>query len=764
MIKYFTLIVTITFLLSSSFCFTQQKEEDKLLLPDIIENIEKEYPLTFNYSNKIIENISITKPKDGLLIEELLYFLERESNLSFTIINKNQVVISPLTFEKKINFLDEILINNILTKGISIQTGGKTVIKPNDLEILPGLTHPDVLQSLQSLPGINTVNEKISDINTRGGTNDQNLFLWNGIKMYQTGHFFGLISPFNPYLINDVVVLKNGTSAKYGDGVSSIIEMNNKKSNGGKSQNGFGFNLLSVDAHSKIPLSNKTEIQFSARRSITDVFKSPTYNNYFDRIFQDTDLINRNNEISYENENFYFYDLSTTIYHKISKNQNLQIHFLKFNNNLKYDKKDSQISTENFAPNNLLQNTFAISTDYSNIINKNFKIEAQLFYSKYKQASSVSNLLSNNNIQTLKQENNVSENGLKLHSNYFINNSLELFSGYQFNETGITNSEDVSTPFFTRNIKNVIRAHSIFNELNFNKEKFKGKIGLRVNYFEKFSKFKFEPRVSINYKFLNNLSLEFLGELKSQTTSQIIDLQNDFLGVENRRWILSDGTTKPIISSQQVSSKLHYKKNGFFTSLDVYYKNVDGISSRSQGFQNQYQFKDTIGTNEVSGLEFLIYKKFNKFKSWVSYSYNKNNLSLDGLNSDKKFPSNKDITHVGSLNLSYTNKRLKLAIGGNWHSGKPFTRINELDQINESTNSINYAAPNSSNLPNYLRIDLSAKYTFKFNGEIGLSIWNLFDKKNVINSYYIIDQNNSIQKIDKHGLGLTPNISYRMKF
>jgi hypothetical protein len=584
--------------------------------------------------------------------------------------------------------------------------------------------------------------------------------------MYQTGHFFGLISPFNPYLINDVVVLKNGTSAKYGDGVSSIIEMNNKKSESEKSENGFGFNLLSIDAHSKIPLNNKTEIQFSARRSFTDIIKSTTYNKYFERIFQDTDLINSNNEISYENENFYFYDLSTTVYHKISKNQDLQVNFLKFNNNLKYDKTQEADLTENFAPNKLLQNTTALSLDYNNTINDNFKIDAQLFYSHYKQTSSISNLTRRNEIQTLMQENIVTENGLKLHSNYFFNNSLELFSGYQFNETGITNSENVNTPFFTKTIKQVIRTHALFNELNFNSgnEKLKGKIGLRINYFEEFSKFKFEPRISLNYKFSNNFRIELLGELKSQTTSQVIDLQNDFLGVENRRWTLSNDSNKPLISSQQISSGLHYKKNSFFASLSAYYKKIDGISSRSQGFQNQYKLKDTIGLNEVSGIELLVYKKFNNFKSWVSYSYNNNNLLLDGLNSNKEFPSNKNVTHIGSLNLSYTDKPFNVAIGGNWHSGKSFTRINQSNQINETNNTLNFQDPNSSNLPNYLRVDISAKYTVKFNSEIGISIWNLFDKKNIINSYYVIDQNNSVQKIDKRALGITPNLSFRMKF
>jgi hypothetical protein len=44
-------------------------------------------------------------------------------------------------------------------------------------------------------------------------------------KMYHSGHFFGLISAYNPNVTNKVTVSKNGTSAAYSDGVSSTINM-----------------------------------------------------------------------------------------------------------------------------------------------------------------------------------------------------------------------------------------------------------------------------------------------------------------------------------------------------------------------------------------------------------------------------------------------------------------------------------------------------------------------------------------------------------
>ena len=132
-------------------------------------------------------------------------------------------------------------------------------------------------------------------LNVRGGTNDQNLILYEGIRMYQTGHFFGLISAFNPYLSENLNASKNGTSAKYGNGVSSTITIKNKDNLDQKFSAGLGSNLLSLDGFAKIPLSKKTELQLSARRSFTDIIASKTYDSYFDRIFRDSELNTSNN-------------------------------------------------------------------------------------------------------------------------------------------------------------------------------------------------------------------------------------------------------------------------------------------------------------------------------------------------------------------------------------------------------------------------------------------------------------------------------------
>ena len=62
-------------------------------------------------------------------------------------------------------------------------------------------------------------------------TNDQKFGTMETIlKCINRVIFFGLISAFNPYLTENVVLTKNGSRAAYGDGVSGIIAIETKDS------------------------------------------------------------------------------------------------------------------------------------------------------------------------------------------------------------------------------------------------------------------------------------------------------------------------------------------------------------------------------------------------------------------------------------------------------------------------------------------------------------------------------------------------------
>ena len=214
-----------------------------------------------------------------------------------------------------------------------------------------------------------------------------------------------------------------------------------------------------------------------------------------------------------------------------------------------------------------------------------------------------------------------------------------------------------------------------------------------------------------------------------------------------------------------MSTGLNFKKNGLLISAEGYFKQVEGITARSQGFQNQFQFVNAIGTYEIKGVDFLINKQFANASTWLSYSYSQNDYTFDSLNNGNSFPNNADLRHAITFAGTYNIGDLKLALGANWRTGKPFTAVDELNAIEEDE--INFNAPNQNNLDDYLRIDFSTTYNFDLGrntkAKVGLSVWNVLNKNNNLNTYYTLSED-TVNQIENQSLGITPNVSFRVNF
>jgi hypothetical protein len=108
---------------------------------------------------------------------------------------------------------------------------------------------------------------------------------------------------------------------------------------------------------------------------------------------------------------------------------------------------------------------------------------------------------------------------------------------------------------------------------------------------------------------------------------------------------------------------------------------------------------------------------------------------------------------------------LKIAAGLNWHSGKPTTELVDGNEIVDGE--INYSEPNMAILKDYFRVDVSALYNLelgqKTDANIGVSIWNILDNKNIINNYYRITDG-AVSETQQISLGFTPNVVLRVFF
>lgn len=665
-----------------------------------------------------------------------------------------------IVFDETVELLQPItLISNYLARGISQNLNGSTTIDFNEFDILPGLIEPDVLKSIQELPGILSVNETVSNINIRGGTSDQTLILWDGIKMYQTGHFFGLISAFNPYLTSRATITKNGSSAFYGDGVSGIVELETEKKLNTTYKVNWGFNLLSTDAFLDLPLSPKMSLQLSGRKSINNLIESPTYASYFEKSFQNTEVVGFGKEEKPSRVGFSFFDTNARLLYKPTDKDLFNFNFIILGNQLGLTEVGDIDNEQVFRNSNLSQNNISTGLYYRKNWNQKFLTEIQAYGSLYKLKAVNANIPDN---QALSQENHVTENGLKVGGNFNFNSDLKLAVGYHFNETGIENFQEINNPFLRQLDKQVLRTNSLYAQLNYTIPKLKTVIygGVRANHINKFNTVLVEPRISINKRFLKYFSFQVLGEIKSQTTSQIIDFQNDFLGVENRRWVLSSPNQIPIIQGKQLSTGFTFKRKGWLASAEGYIKKITGITSQSQGFQNQFEDARETGSYTIQGVDLLVNRQYKRINTWFSYSYTSNNYRFNNF-MPSVFPNNLHIKNAVTTGINYTIGNLKVSSGLNWHTGKPTTIL--LNTENEN-GELNYDLPNNENIKNFFRLDFSAIYNFKINenmkGLAGFSIWNSLNNQNTLNHYYRI-RSGEVEEINEGALSLTPNFTFR---
>lgn len=684
--------------------------------------------------------------------------------------NENQTC-KPIVLIENSQQLNEVLITKYLTTGLQKLTDGSLLLNTKQFGILPGLIEPDILQSIQTLPGVESVNESIANINVRGGTNDQNLMLWDGIKMYHSGHFFGLISAYNPNLTNKVIVTKNGTSSQYSDGVSSTINMFTKDKITETFSGGAGINLISADAFLELPITKKLALHLSGRRSITDAFSTLTYENYFERSFQDSDInTNPNLDNSTTQSDFVFYDYTAKLLFDLNDKHRFRANIIGINNNLDYAEsvKDSNNTTTSKSS-NLTQKNLGYGGKWQAQWTDKLSTTLSGSYSQYNVDASDLRVQTN---QRLTQANEVLETNLQLKTQYQINPNISLINGYQFNEIGILNQTIVTAPSYSRTKKDVLLNHALFTEVQYHKNNTYLRLGIRANYFQKFDQLLIEPRLNIRQKLSNQFALKLEGEFKNQSATQIVDFQDDFLGVENRRWILADNQSIPIAKSKQASFGIDFKQNNFNLDLNSFYKVVNGITASNQGFYNNFQYLNATGNYTAKGIEFLANKTADRYSTWLSYTYSINNYQFDSFK-PSVFPNNVDIRHSLSLAFNYTIlDNLQLSIGSVWHSGQPYTNPlanNPTVQINNNYY-VNYDQPNSQNVEAFFRIDTSIGYDFNVTNHTKLTlragVRNLTNQNNIINRYFEVDpeDNNQTIQIDNKSLGLTPNASLRYSF
>ncbi|MEL6986690.1 MAG: carboxypeptidase-like regulatory domain-containing protein [Bacteroidota bacterium] len=90
---------------------------------------------------------------------------------------------------------------------------------------MAGSSDADLMGMSQLLPGIYS-SGTMNDLQVRGGPPDQTSYKWNGIQTFQNSLFYGRISAYNPFMTDDITVVKNGMASTESGQVSGSINMN----------------------------------------------------------------------------------------------------------------------------------------------------------------------------------------------------------------------------------------------------------------------------------------------------------------------------------------------------------------------------------------------------------------------------------------------------------------------------------------------------------------------------------------------------------
>ncbi|MEZ0129073.1 carboxypeptidase-like regulatory domain-containing protein, partial [Flavobacterium sp. LBUM151] len=323
-----------------------------------------------------------------------------------------------ILLEPEITELAEIKTNAILASGISKNQDGSFEIKPKKFGILPGLIEPDALQTMQQIPGVNSIDESVSSINVRGGTHDQNLFLWNGIRMYQTGHFFGLISVFNPNLAHTISIYKNGSSAFFGESVSSVVAISSTPETAEKNSFSAGINMINADVYAKYNLSKKSYIEISARKSITDFVETPTYKEYFNKVFQNTtitDFSDKQNVDYQSDKKFGFYDATLKYAQKIGSKDQIILDLITIKDNLEVFQSATVYDINRSENDVLRQQNYGGNLSWKRNWNNFNTTKINVYNSAYELLANQKTTLGN---QIVIQENTVNNNGINLENDH----------------------------------------------------------------------------------------------------------------------------------------------------------------------------------------------------------------------------------------------------------------------------------------------------------------------------------------------------------
>ena len=438
--------------------FSVQFEDEPIT--EALLTLEKTFDVRFSYQDSFLEDKRITLDKADRTLDQVLTEISVLSSINFQKIDERYIIVNETRASlDNIQILDNVIITGYLTKGIYKNKDATFTLNPKKLEILPGLIEADILESIQLLPGVISPNETATGFTVRGGALDQNRIIWDGINMYHKGHLFGMLSAFNPNSTSNVIFHNKGTHSRFGERVSSVIDISSTNKITDRFKAGIGINGINADVYIDTPIiKEKLSIQASLRRSYTELYQSRTFDEIADKVFQNTKIDN----IESTNNEFFFIDYNIKLNYKLNDNNSFYASTIYIDNNLDYTVEDKDL---NKSFNDILKiKNDGYSFGWNKIWNPKISQKTEAFLSRYSLAYNYIIVEEAEQKSDFEKRNEIYDSGLSTEViiNTEANNDLTFGYQYVLKDVSYLFKETSDLVFILDSDKTIIKTHAVY--------------------------------------------------------------------------------------------------------------------------------------------------------------------------------------------------------------------------------------------------------------------------------------------------------------
>ena len=218
------------------------------------------------------ENTGVSSDKDGeysvklrpnrSVVIEVSFIGFGIKNIRIPMLKNGQVYTLDIQMNPEGEIIEQVIVKDKTTRKQALSQ-----IKTQHVSLIPN-SGGGVESVLKTLPGVSSANELSSQYSVRGGNFDENMVYVNGIEVYRpflvhSGQQEGL-SFVNSDMVENILFSAGGFEAKYGDKMSSVLDITYKTPT--KNKASLQMSLLGGSAHFEgVTFNNKFSYLFGFR-------------------------------------------------------------------------------------------------------------------------------------------------------------------------------------------------------------------------------------------------------------------------------------------------------------------------------------------------------------------------------------------------------------------------------------------------------------------------------------------------------------------